>query len=80
MKITRRQLRRIINEEVESRSAVPEIYGMSGPIEFKWSRDGLVMEMHVGEKMVMEMSRQKDVRDLIDTLEALLAGPMRTLP
>jgi hypothetical protein len=80
MKITKRQLRRIIKEEIENNSAVPKIYGMSGPIEFKWSQDGLAMEMHVEGKMVMEMSRQKDVVDLIDTLEALLAGPMRTLP
>jgi hypothetical protein len=80
MKITKRQLKRIIKEEIENNSAVPKIYGMSGPIEFKWSQDGLAMEMHVEGKMVMEMSRQKDVVDLIDTLEALLAGPMRTLP
>jgi len=68
MKISRRQLRRIIKENINE------------DVQFKWSRDGLVMFMMVDGQTAMQFSTQSQVRALITQLEELLAGPMRSSP
>jgi len=68
--ITKRQLRRIIREEVSQGSNV----------NFDWDSGGLSMVMYVDGKEVMSFMTQKEVRGLITQLEDLLAGPMRTSP
>ena len=70
MKITKRQLRRVIKEEM----------GGSSGVDFDWAPDGLAMSMYVNGNEVMSFMTQKEVRDLISQLEGLLAGPMRTSP
>lgn len=73
MKITKRQLRRIIKEEKQK-----ILREGSNPPEFEWSPDGLSMIMFVDGSKVMNFSTQKEVRRVIAELEELLAGPMRT--
>jgi hypothetical protein len=68
--ITKRQLRRIIREEVSQGSNV----------NFDWDSGGLSMVMYVDGKEVMSFMTQKEVQGLITQLEDLLAGPMRTSP
>ncbi len=68
MKITKRQLRRIIRERIQY------------DIQFEWSPGGLAMHMVVDGQPVAQFSTQGEVRDLIAQLESLLAGPMRTSP
>jgi hypothetical protein len=68
MKLTKRQLKRIIRENIGQN------------IQFEWSPSGLTMNMIVDGQPVMQFSRQKEVRQLITQLEDLLAGPMRTSP
>ena len=70
MRITKRQLRRIIKEEL----------GDASGVDFDWTPDGLSMVMYVDGKEVMSFSTQKDVQNLITQLQDLLAGPMRTSP
>ena len=70
MNITKRQLRRIINEALSSGSNV----------NFDWTPDGLSMVMYVDGKEAMSFMTQKEVRSLITQLEDLLAGPMRMSP
>ncbi len=70
MKVTKRQLRRIIKEEIAGGSN----------INFEWDRGGLSMVMYVDGKEVTSFMTQKEVRELITQLEDLLAGPMRTSP
>ena len=70
MKITKRQLRRLIQEEVAQGSS----------ISFDWSPSGMTMVMYANGSEVMSFSTQKEVRDLISNLEELLAGPMRMSP
>jgi hypothetical protein len=70
MRITKRQLKRIIKEEIAQGSSVT----------FDWDRGGLSMVMYVDGKEVMSFMSQKEVRGLITQLEDLLAGPMRTSP
>jgi len=70
MKITKRQLRRIIREEVTQGSS----------ISFDWSPSGMTMVMHVNGDKVMSFSTQREVRNLISDLEELLAGPMSMSP
>ena len=70
MKITKRQLRRIIQEEIAQGSSVT----------FDWDQGGLSMVMYVDGKEVTSFMTQKEVRGLIAQLEDLLAGPMRTSP
>ena len=70
MKVTRRQIRRIIRE-----SMTP-----GKNIEFEWTPDGLAMKMLVDGNEVTSFSTQKEVSALITQLEELLAGPMRTSP
>ena len=73
MKITRKQLQKILLEAGVNIGSNPDI-------EFDWSQGGLAMWMYINDKPVMSFSTQKEVRDLINELEALLAGPMRTSP
>ena len=70
MKITKRQLRRLIQEEVAQGSNV----------SFDWSPSGMTMIMYANGSEVMSFSTQREVRDLISNLEELLAGPMRMSP
>ena len=70
MKVTNRQLRRIIKEKVARGSNV----------NFDWDSGGLSMVMYVDGKEVMSFMTQKEVQGLITQLEDLLAGPMRTSP
>ena len=76
MKITKRQLRRIIKENMDDHP-----HGdFKQNITFEWSQSGLTMHMMLDGRPIMDFGRQKDVRDLIKQLEDLLAGPMRTSP
>ena len=75
MKITKRQLRKIIKEEKQR-----ILWEGSTPPEFEWSPDGLSMIMLVDGAEVMSFSTQKEVRRVIAELEELLRGPMRTSP
>lgn len=78
MKITNHQLRKIIQEfwekEAKTQASRP------ADIDFKWSPDGLEMQMMVSGKKVVGFMRQKEVEELIGRLEELLSGPMRTSP
>lgn len=86
MKITTKQLRRIIKEAMTDHWDNRDKIAMSGMdmgedisgVSFDWGRAGLQMIMSVDGKEVIAFSTQKDVRDLIKQLEDLLAGPMRT--
>ena len=96
MKITKRKLRRIIREEKElllkeaikfpwgeTDSAYPDDNAVLPPtrkIEFKWGPGGLEMEMRMNGEKILGFTRQSQVDDLIEQLEGLLAGPMRTSP
>ena len=96
MKITKRQLRRIIQEEKElllkeairlpwseTDSAYPDDNAVLPPtrkIEFEWGPGGLEMEMRVNGEKILGFTRQSQVDELIEQLEELLAGPMRTSP
>ena len=93
MKITKRQLRRIIREATlkeaiefpwdKKGSAYPNdnaILPQSRNVEFKWDSSGLEMEMRVNGEKVLGFSRQGQVDELIEQLEGLLTGPMRTSP
>jgi hypothetical protein len=84
MKITKRQLRRIIKEEIRVHhlregKAVGQSVGET-PVFAEWSADGLVMELKAAGGGNIKFRRQKDVEALITMLEELLAGPMRTSP
>jgi len=70
MKITKRQLRRIIREEVARGSS----------ISFDWSPSGMTMVMYANGNEVTSFSTQREVRNLISDLEELLAGPMSMSP
>ena len=82
MKITKRQLRRIIKEWTkEEQGHAKDLLRQHGSqIEFEWDRSGLAMGMYVNRQLVMEFSRQKQVEELIQQLQDLLEGPMRTSP
>ena len=81
MKITKRQLKRIIKEEKAKILAETHPHGdFKQNITFEWSRSGLTMHMMLDGRPVMDFGRQKDVSDLIKQLQDLLAGPMRTSP
>jgi len=92
MKITKRQLKRIIREEADMllkeapgwwRSAHTEPEAKvpaRDSVEFEWGSGGLEMEMRIAGKKVLGFSRQKQVEELIAQLEELLNGPMRTSP
>ena len=91
MKITKRQLRRIIKEygrkpssqtRGSRRGMEPVITKIIGreEVDAAWSPSGLTMYIHVNNQPALSFSSQKDVRDMIDLLEELLAGPMRTSP
>ena len=80
MKITKRQLRRIIRE-----ATLTEFWGKKKPrratareISFDWDPSGLSMVMSVDGEEVTSFTTQKNVKDLITQLEGLLVGPMRT--
>ena len=75
MKISKRQLRRIIKEEKQR-----ILWEGSTPPEFEWSPDGLSMKMLVDGTEVMSFSTKKEVKRVIAELEELLRGPMRTSP
>ena len=79
IRLTRRQLRRIIQEAVNEPIASINTLG-SGTIDAVWTPDGLAMELHVNGKPAISLGRQKDAVALINMLEELLAGPMRTSP
>ena len=83
MKITRRQLKRIIQEATltefwkgKEKSTKPAATGVT----FDWDLSGLTMTMYIDGKETIGFGTQKEVRDLIMQLEELLAGPMRTSP
>tara|TARA_Y100000034_G_scaffold81349_1_gene97485 strand:- start:309 stop:548 length:240 start_codon:yes stop_codon:yes gene_type:complete len=79
MRITRRQLRRIIKESIHEGRVVAQAAGQV-PVFAEWSRDGLVMELKTPGGEPIKFQTQSDVRALITMLEELLAGPMRTSP
>jgi len=83
MKITKRQLKRIIKEEkarlLLEGKVVAQAVGYN-PIFAEWSRDGLTMEITQSGGGTMKFSRQKDVENFITMLQELLDGPMRTSP
>ena len=70
MKITKKQLRKIIKEEV----------GRGSSISFDWSPSGMTMVMYANGNKVTSFSTQREVRNLISDLEELLAGPMSMSP
>ena len=80
MKITKRQLKKVIREFWGKEEPGGVTLGADADVEFEWSQGGLTMWMIVDDKPVMSFSSQKEVRDLIGQLEDLLAGPMRTSP
>ena len=79
MRITKRQLRRIIKESIYEGRAVAQATGQV-PVFAEWSADGLVMELKTPGGVPIKFRTQSDVRGLITMLEELLAGPMRTSP
>ena len=86
MKITRRQLRRIIKEEMsekewKGRHERKRKAERGNNVTFSWDRSGLAMGVYVdGRGPVLEFYTQKQVTQLIKQLEDLLAGPMRPSP
>jgi hypothetical protein len=76
MKITKRQLRRIILEAYSPEVGRVELG--TGPVVAKWTWDGLTMKLLTPDGSPIRLGTQKDVRALISLLEELLAGPMRT--
>ena len=55
-------------------------YAMGDKVDFKWSRDGLAMEMYVDGNLALSMSTQKEVRSVIKALETVVSHAMRTSP
>ena len=84
MKITKKQLRRIIREawfNADRKAGKQRFKDESqNKISFQWDAGGLEMGMHVDGKKVLGFMRQHEVEELIKQLEDLLAGPMRTSP
>ena len=79
MKISKHQLRKIIKEAGLDGSDPVIVKNIAGKtVDAAWSDSGLTMWVHVDDEPVFNFSSQKDVRDMIDLLEELLAGPMRT--
>jgi hypothetical protein len=81
MKITKRQLRRLIKEaglDGPDPVVVKNIAGKT--VDAAWDDSGLTMWIHVNDEAVFSFSSKKEVRELISLLEELLAGPMRTSP
>ena len=79
VKITKRQLRKIIKEAGLDGSDPVIVKNIAGKtVDAAWSDSGLTMWVHVDDEPVFNFSSQKDVRDMINMLEELLAGPMRT--
>ena len=81
VKVTKRQLRRIIKEaglDGPDPVIVKNIAGKT--VDAAWSDSGLTMWIHVDDEPVFSFSSQKEVQDLISMLKELLAGPMRTSP
>jgi hypothetical protein len=84
VKITKRQLKRIIREAdslVEfwkGKEKSPNLPATG--VTFDWDSGGSSMKMYVDGKETISFMTQKEVRDLITQLEDLLAGPMRTSP
>ena len=93
MKITKRQLSAIICEiqswerrphkgwnAEEKEVARQREAELAREVTFEWSPSGLEMQMLVDGKKVTGFTYQKQVEQLINQLEDLLAGPMRTSP
>ena len=80
MKLTNRQLRRIIREATltEFWKKKKPRRGSAREISFDWDPSGLSMVMSVDGEEVTSFMTQKSVKDLIAQLEGLLVGPMRT--
>ena len=79
MKITKRQLRRIISEAGLDGTDPVIVKNIAGKtVDAAWSDSGLTMWIHVNDEPVFNFSSQKEVQELIGLLEELLAGPMRT--
>ena len=92
MKVSKRQLKKIVREKllsefwgkdkealVKKKAAVVAATDL-GPqkITASWSDSGLTMKLEVNGRPVIRLSSQSDARNLIELLEELLSGPMRT--
>jgi len=74
MKITKKQLRRIIGE---ARQPMPSSRLSTGTVTSQWSPSGLTMHLKVDGASVIDLSFKSDARKLITLLQELLDGPMR---
>lgn len=89
MKITKHQLREIIEEAIrlpwqhEDEDSPPSgdvLPPRGNNIKFEWAPGGLSMQMMVDGEIVLRFNRQREVEELIEQLKELLDGPMRTSP
>ena len=81
MRVTKRQLKKIIKESGLDGSDPVLVKNIAGKtVDAAWSDSGLTMWIHVDDEPVFSFSSQKEVQDLIGMLKELLAGPMRTSP
>ena len=79
MKINKRQLRRIIQEWTKEEQELGIDMGRTdSQVKFEWDPSGLAMGMYVDGRLATKFYRQEQVKQLINQLEELLAGPMRT--
>lgn len=74
MKITKKQLRKIIKEQT---SSMPSRRLSTGTVSSQWSPSGLTMHLMVDGKMVVDLNFQSDALELISLLQELIDGPMR---
>ena len=83
MKLTKSQLKQIIEEELreahQSEITSANLEGLGERVAAKWTRDGLaVMLLTPGGKPI-KLRSVNDAQALIDLLEELISGPMRTM-
>jgi hypothetical protein len=94
MNISTKKLRKLIQEELFYREfygkKIIKEAGLDGndpviikniagkTIDAAWSDSGLTMWIHADDKPILNFSSRKEVGEMINMLEELLAGPMRT--
>ena len=72
MKLTKSKLQSLIREAVLEESG--------NNINFEWGSSGMTMRMFVNGNEVLSFDSQQEVINLIEQLQGLLQGPMRTSP
>jgi len=72
VKLTKSKLQSLIREAVLEESG--------NNINFEWGSSGMTMRMFVNGNEVLSFDSQQEVINLIEQLQGLLQGPMRTSP